>query len=319
MFNFFKKNKADDDITENKKGMFQKIKEGLNKTRENLTSKIENISFIGRKIDEDLLEELEEILILSDVGVSATNFIINGIRKKAKERKISDAEKIKELLAEEIYEILEKDVEPFSITTPTIILIVGVNGVGKTTTIGKLANKYKNQGKKILIAAADTFRAAAVDQLEIWAQRVNCPLIKHGEGSDPAAVIFDAIQASKARNIDVLICDTAGRLHNKKNLMEELRKIHRIIKRDYSEAKLETFLVLDATTGQNAVQQAKLFKEVVDVSGIILTKLDGTAKGGIIVSIKSELNIPIRYIGVGEGVDDLQEFKSEDFISALFE
>lgn len=319
MLNFFDKSKKESETAEEKKGFFQKIKEGLLKTRENLTSKIDSIVTIGRKIDEELLEELEEILILADIGISTTSKIIEGIRQKAKERKIYDASQIKELLAEEVYEILQKDVEPFTLTSPMVILIVGVNGVGKTTTIGKLAYLYKKEGKKVMLAAGDTFRAAAIDQLEIWAERVNCPIIKHQEGSDPASVIFDGIQASKARGIDILICDTAGRLHNKKNLMEELRKIRRVIDREYPEARVETFLVLDATTGQNALQQAKIFKEVSDITGIVLTKLDGTAKGGIVVAIKSELNVPIRYIGIGEGIEDLQAFDAKSFVSAIFQ
>jgi fused signal recognition particle receptor len=319
MLNFFDKSKKESETAEEKKGFFQKIKEGLLKTRENLTSKIDSIVTIGRKIDEELLEELEEILILADIGISTTSKIIEGIRQKAKERKIYDASQIKELLAEEVYEILQKDVEPFTLTSPMVILIVGVNGVGKTTTIGKLAYMYKKEGKKVMLAAGDTFRAAAIDQLEIWAERVNCPIIKHQEGSDPASVIFDGIQASKARGIDILICDTAGRLHNKKNLMEELRKIRRVIDREYPEARVETFLVLDATTGQNALQQAKIFKEVSDITGIVLTKLDGTAKGGIVVAIKSELNVPIRYIGMGEGIEDLQAFDAKSFVSAIFQ
>ncbi|ABY93001.1 signal recognition particle-docking protein FtsY [Thermoanaerobacter sp. X514] len=319
MLNFFDKSKKESETAEEKKGFFQKIKEGLLKTRENLTSKIDSIVTIGRKIDEELLEELEEILILADIGISTTSKIIEGIRQKAKERKIYDASQIKELLAEEVYEILQKDVEPFTLTSPMVILNVGVNGVGKTTTIGKLAYLYKKEGKKVMLAAGDTFRAAAIDQLEIWAERVNCPIIKHQEGSDPASVIFDGIQASKARGIDILICDTAGRLHNKKNLMEELRKIRKVIDREYPEARVETFLVLDATTGQNALQQAKIFKEVSDITGIVLTKLDGTAKGGIVVAIKSELNVPIRYIGIGEGIEDLQAFDAKSFVSAIFQ
>lgn len=319
MLNFFDKSKKESETAEEKKGFFQKIKEGLLKTRENLTSKIDSIVTIGRKIDEELLEELEEILILADIGISTTSKIIEGIRQKAKEMKIYDASQIKELLAEEVYEILQKDVEPFTLTSPMVILIVGVNGVGKTTTIGKLAYMYKKEGKKVMLAAGDTFRAAAIDQLEIWAERVNCPIIKHQEGSDPASVIFDGIQASKARGIDILICDTAGRLHNKKNLMEELRKIRKVIDREYPEARVETFLVLDATTGQNALQQAKIFKEVSDITGIVLTKLDGTAKGGIVVAIKSELNVPIRYIGMGEGIEDLQAFDAKSFVSAIFQ
>jgi fused signal recognition particle receptor len=301
------------------KSFFQKLKEGLAKTRDNITSKIDNIIFKGRKIDEELLEELEEILILADVGFATTTKIIEGIKQRAKERKLTESDDIKELLAEEIYEIMEKDEAPLEITSPTIILVVGVNGVGKTTTIGKMAGRFKRQGMKVLLIAADTFRAAAIEQLEVWASRVGCDIIKHDEGSDPASVVFDGIQAAKTRKSDIIICDTAGRLHNKKNLMDELKKIYRVIQREYPSAKLETFLVLDATTGQNAVQQARVFKDAADVSGLVLTKLDGTAKGGIVISIKSELNIPVRFIGVGEGIDDLQVFKSEDYIKALFE
>jgi len=222
-------------------------------------------------------------------------------------------------VAEEIYDIMEAKETSFKITQPTLILIVGVNGVGKTTTIGKLANKFKRDGKRVLLVAADTFRAAAIDQLEVWAGKNNCEIIRHEEGSDPASVLFDGIKAAKSRNVDVILCDTAGRLHNKKNLMEELKKIYRVAQREFNEGNIETFLVLDATTGQNAIQQAKIFKEATDVTGIILTKLDGTAKGGIVISIKSELDIPVRFIGVGEGIDDLQEFDSEKFVRALFE
>ncbi|MDI3311176.1 MAG: signal recognition particle-docking protein FtsY [Thermoanaerobacterium sp.] len=321
MLNFFKKNKKDDEITEkeDKKGLYQRLKEGLTRTRDNFTAKIDGILSFGRKVDDELFEELEEILILADVGVSTTEKIIDNLKEKAKEQKVKDAEKMKELLAEEIYDIMEAKETPFRITSPTLILVVGVNGVGKTTTIGKLANKFKNEGKRVLLVAADTFRAAAIDQLEVWAGRNNCEIIRHEEGSDPASVVFDGIKAAKSRNVDVILCDTAGRLHNKKNLMEELRKIYRVAQREFNEGNIETLLVLDATTGQNAIQQAKIFKEATDVTGIILTKLDGTAKGGIVISIKSELDIPVRFIGVGEGIDDLQEFDSEKFVRALFE
>ncbi|HHV73567.1 MULTISPECIES: signal recognition particle-docking protein FtsY [unclassified Thermoanaerobacterium] len=321
MLNFFKKNKKDDEIVEkeDKKGLYQRLKDGLARTRDNFTSKIDGILSFGRKVDDELFEELEEILILADVGVSTTEKIIDNLKEKAKEQKVKDAEKIKELLAEEIYDIMEAKETSFKITQPTLILIVGVNGVGKTTTIGKLANKFKRDGKRVLLVAADTFRAAAIDQLEVWAGRNNCEIIRHEEGSDPASVLFDGIKAAKSRNVDVILCDTAGRLHNKKNLMEELKKIYRVAQREFNEGNIETFLVLDATTGQNAIQQAKIFKEATDVTGIILTKLDGTAKGGIVISIKSELDIPVRFIGVGEGIDDLQEFDSEKFVRALFE
>ncbi|MBP2072525.1 signal recognition particle-docking protein FtsY [Thermoanaerobacterium butyriciformans] len=320
MLNFFKKNKKEDaNLEKDKKGLYQKLKDGLTRTRNNFTAKIDSILSLGRKIDDELFEELEEILILADVGVVTTEKIIENMKIKAKEQKIKEADKIKDLLAEEIYNIMEVNERPFNITSPTLILIVGVNGVGKTTTIGKLANKYKNEGKKVLLVAADTFRAAAIDQLEVWAGRNNCEIIKHEEGSDPASVVFDGIKAAKARGADIILCDTAGRLHNKKNLMEELKKIYRVAQREFDNANIETLLVLDATTGQNAVQQAKIFKEAVNVTGIILTKLDGTAKGGIVISIKSELDIPVRFIGVGEGIDDLQEFDSEKFVRALFE
>ncbi|WHE08212.1 signal recognition particle-docking protein FtsY [Thermoanaerobacterium thermosaccharolyticum] len=320
MLNFFKKNKKEDaNLEKDKKGLYQKLKDGLTRTRNNFTAKIDSILSLGRKIDDELFEELEEILILADVGVVTTEKIIENMKIKAKEQKIKEADKIKDLLAEEIYNIMEANERPFNITSPTLILIVGVNGVGKTTTIGKLANKYKNEGKKVLLVAADTFRAAAIDQLEVWAGRNNCEIIKHEEGSDPASVVFDGIKAAKARGADIILCDTAGRLHNKKNLMEELKKIYRVAQREFDNSNIETLLVLDATTGQNAVQQAKIFKEAVNVTGIILTKLDGTAKGGIVISIKSELDIPVRFIGVGEGIDDLQEFDSEKFVRALFE
>ncbi|TCO67822.1 signal recognition particle-docking protein FtsY [Caldanaerobacter subterraneus] len=291
----------------------------LQKFKENLTAKLNEVLSFGKKVDEELFEELEEALILADVGVDTTYKIIQSLKQKTKEEKIFEASKVRKLLAQEIYEILQKDVEPFVLTSPMVILIVGVNGVGKTTTIGKLAHLYKKQGKSVMMVAADTFRAAAIDQLEVWAKRVNCPIIKHQEGSDPASVVFDGLQSAKARGIDVVICDTAGRLHNKKNLMEELRKIRKVIDREYSEARVETFLVLDATTGQNALQQAKIFKEVADITGIILTKLDGTAKGGIVIAIKEELNLPIRYIGIGEGMEDLQAFDAKSFVSAIFQ
>ncbi|MEG6566006.1 signal recognition particle-docking protein FtsY [Thermoanaerobacterium saccharolyticum] len=321
MLNFFKKIKKDDEIIEkeDKKGLYQRLKDGLARTRDNFTAKIDDILSLGRKVDDELFEELEEILILADVGVSTTEKIIDNLKEKAKEQKVKDAEKIKELLAEEIYDIMEAKETSLKITPPTLILIVGVNGVGKTTTIGKLANKFKREGKRVLLVAADTFRAAAIDQLDVWAGRNNCEIIRHEEGSDPASVLFDGIKAAKSRNVDVILCDTAGRLHNKKNLMEELKKIYRVAQREFNEGNIETFLVLDATTGQNAIQQAKIFKEATDVTGIILTKLDGTAKGGIVISIKSELDIPVRFIGVGEGIDDFQEFDSEKFVKALFE
>ena len=271
------------------------------------------------KIDDDLFDDLEEVLISSDVGVQTTSRIIENIKRKVKEKKIIDPKMIKTLLKAEITEILSGNQFEIKLDTkPSIIVIIGVNGVGKTTSIGKMANLIKQQGKKVLLVAGDTFRAAAIDQLEIWADRAGVDLIKHTEGADPAAVIFDAIQAAKSRNFDVIICDTAGRLHTKKNLMEELKKISRIIERELPGASRETLLVLDATTGQNAVSQAKTFSDVSDITGIILTKLDGTAKGGIVISINSELSIPVKMIGVGEKIDDMQKFDPEKFAEALF-
>lgn len=301
------------------KGFFNKLKSGLEKTKNNLTEKVTDLLSRAVSIDEELYEELEEILITCDIGVETTLYIIESLKKKIKENKIKDPSLLSNCLKEVILDILgyeENSIKPESI--PEIILVIGVNGVGKTTSIGKMCYKLKDDGYKVIMAAADTFRAAAIEQLEVWSQRAGVDIIKHQSGSDPAAVIFDAIQASKARKADVLICDTAGRLHNKKNLMEELGKINRVIDREYKEANRQTFLVLDATTGQNAVQQARQFMEVCPVDGIILTKLDGTAKGGIVISIKHMLNIPVKLIGVGESIDDLQEFKSKEFVEALF-
>ena len=289
------------------------------KTRNNIISSVENVLSAFTKIDEDLYEELEEALIMADIGVETSLYIIEKLREKVKDEKIHDPAEVKGAIIRVITEILEKDDEPFELPHPSVVLVIGVNGVGKTTTIGKLTHNYMENGKTVLLAAADTFRAAAIDQLQVWADRNNAQLIKHQENSDPGAVVYDAVQAAKARNTDVLICDTAGRLHNKKNLMEELRKISKIVNKEYPDAKVETLLVLDATTGQNALQQAKLFKEVADITGLVLTKLDGTAKGGIVLAIKHEMNIPVRYIGVGEQMDDLQEFNSKDFAKALFD
>ena len=304
---------------EKPKGFFEKIKAGLSKTRNNIISSVENVLSAFTKIDEDLYEELEEALIMADIGVETSLYIIEKLREKVKDEKIHDPAEVKDAIIRVITEILEKDDEPFELPHPSVVLVIGVNGVGKTTTIGKLTHNYMENGKTVLLAAADTFRAAAIDQLQVWADRNNAQLIKHQENSDPGAVVYDAVQAAKARNTDVLICDTAGRLHNKKNLMEELRKISKIVNKEYPDAKVETLLVLDATTGQNALQQAKLFKEVADITGLVLTKLDGTAKGGIVLAIKHEMNIPVRYIGVGEQMDDLQEFNSKDFAKALFD
>jgi len=298
---------------------FSRLKEGLLKTRKNIAGKINNVLSGFKSVDEDLFEQLEEILITSDVGISTSISILDNLREKVKEQKIKTPAEIKDLLKQEILAIMEDSTEKFGEKTPAVILIIGVNGVGKTTSIGKIASKMKNSGKKIIIAAADTFRAAAIDQLEVWGNRAGVDIIKHQEGSDPAAVIFDAINSAKSKKADMLICDTAGRLHNKKNLMDELKKIYRVIEREYPEAHKETLLVLDAATGQNAISQAKLFKEAADITGLVLTKLDGTAKGGIVIAIKSELGIPVKFIGVGEKINDLQDFAAVDFVNALFE
>ena len=300
-------------------GFLDKLKNGLSKTRKGITEKIDRVLVSFGKLDDELFDGLEEALITSDIGIDASVRIIEGVRKKVVDGKVTDPADVKKLLKEELTEILGTETAPLDIEpSPAVIMVIGVNGVGKTTSIGKIANMLKNEGKKVIIAAADTFRAAAIDQLEIWADRVGVELVKHSEGSDPAAVIFDAVQAAKARKTDVLICDTAGRLHTKKNLMEELRKVSRVIDRELPGARRENLLVLDATTGQNAVSQARTFSEVTDVSGIVLTKLDGTAKGGIVIAVKSELDIPVKLIGVGEGLDDLQPFNAGDFVEALF-
>lgn len=300
-------------------GFFEKLKSGLTKTKDGFTDKISEMLNLYVTIDEDLFEELEEILITSDIGVETTLEIIDRVRDKIKENKVKEPSKVNDCLKEVLIEMLGDEVNSIvPEKTPEIMLVIGVNGVGKTTSIGKIAAKLKDNKQKVILAAADTFRAAAIDQLEVWSNRAGVDIIRHQEGSDPAAVVFDAIQAAKARKADVLICDTAGRLHNKKNLMDELGKINRVIDREFNEAKRQTFLVLDATTGQNAVQQAKQFMEVCPVDGIILTKLDGTAKGGVVISIKQQLNIPVKLIGVGEGIDDLQEFDARAFVEALF-
>jgi fused signal recognition particle receptor len=300
-------------------GFFEKLKSGLTKTKDGFTDKISEMLNLYVTIDEELFEELEEILITSDIGVETTLEIIDRVRTKVKENRVKEPSKINDCLKEVLIEMLgdeKNSIIPDQ--TPEIMLVIGVNGVGKTTSIGKIAAKLKDNKQKVILAAADTFRAAAIDQLEVWSSRAGVDIIRHQEGSDPAAVVFDAIQAAKARKADVLICDTAGRLHNKKNLMDELGKINRVIDREFSEAKRQTFLVLDATTGQNAVVQAKQFMEVCPVDGIILTKLDGTAKGGVVISIKYQLDIPVKLIGVGEGIDDLQEFDARAFVEALF-
>ncbi len=304
---------------EKKKGFFAKLFAGLDKTRKNILGGVDNVLGAFTKIDEDLFEELEEVLIMADIGVQTTMNIIENLRKRVKKEHITDPQAIRGMLIEEITAILEEDTQQQeNLPSPTVMLVIGVNGVGKTTTIGKLSHNFKEQGKNVLLGAADTFRAAAIDQLEVWGQRAGIDVIKHQENSDPAAVVFDAVNAAKNRNMDLLICDTAGRLHNKKNLMEELKKIAKVIEREYPQAHKEVYLVLDATTGQNAMQQAKLFQEVADITGIILTKLDGTAKGGIVIAIKSELKLPVRYIGVGEGIKDLQKFDAKEFAKALF-
>ena len=301
-------------------GLFDKFRKGLEKTRIQIAERTTDVMKIFKKVDEALFEELEEVLIMSDVGFETSSDIIERLRQKAREERITESEDLKSALQEIISDILGEDEEEFEIrTSPAVILVIGVNGVGKTTSIAKLAHLYKEQGKKVILAAADTFRAAAIDQLQIWADRVGVDIIKQQEGSDPASVVYDAISATKARNADVLICDTAGRLHNKKNLMEELSKIHKIIDRELPDAQKESFLVLDATTGQNALSQAKNFGEVSDVTGIVLTKLHGTAKGRIVIAIKAEQNIPVRFIGVGEQMDDLQPFSSKEFAEAMFE
>ena len=300
-------------------GFFDKLKDGLAKTRNSITEKVNDVLNLAITIDDELYEELEEILITADIGVETSIQVIEKLKKKVKENKVKDPTQIKPCLKEVLVDILGKEEESInSNNLPVVMLIIGVNGVGKTTSIGKIAATLKAEKYKVLIAAADTFRAAAIDQLEIWCTRAGVDLIKHKEGSDPAAVVFDAVQAAKARKVDVLICDTAGRLHNKKNLMDELAKINRVINREYSEAHMETLLVLDATTGQNGIQQAKQFMDICPIDGIILTKLDGTAKGGVVISIKNQLDIPVKYIGVGEGIDDLQQFNSKDFVDALF-
>lgn len=297
--------------------LFDSLKTGLTKTRNALTDKINETLKLAVTIDEDLYEELEEILITSDIGMDTTVELIERLRSKIRKEKINDPAEVTPALKEVIKEMLLEDTKEEEEADKKVMLIIGVNGVGKTTSIGKLAAKNKEEGKKVLLAAADTFRAAAIDQLEIWSKRANVDIVKQQEGSDPAAVVFDAIEATKARDVDLLICDTAGRLHNKKNLMNELEKINRIIDRELSSYKKETLLVLDGTTGQNAVIQAKQFMEVCPIDGIILTKLDGTAKGGVVLSIKQTLKIPVKYIGVGEGIKDLQEFNAEEFAEAL--
>lgn len=301
-------------------GLFDSLKKGLEKTRNSLMGSIEQLFGAYDEVDDDFYEELEETLVLSDMGMETSMRLVEEIRKEAMSRRLKRPEEVKGLMREKIAELLSVGDE--SITDPdgmTILLVIGVNGAGKTTTIGKLAAQLKQSGKRVILAAADTFRAAAIDQLRVWAERSGVELISHQEGADPGAVVYDAAAAAKSRHADVLICDTAGRLHNKKNLMEELKKINRIIDKEYPEAYRETLVVLDGTTGQNALVQARQFMETADITGIILTKLDGTAKGGIAVAIQSELGIPVKYVGVGEKIDDLQKFNSGDFVNALFQ
>lgn len=310
---------SDQEDGQEKMGIFARLLAGLSKTKDNITGRIDSLLKSYTKIDEDLLEELEEILITADVGVTTTMEIIDRLRDMIKERGVKDPLEVRDLLKEIVASILKEgnsglDLDP----GPAVIVMVGVNGVGKTTTIGKLAQRYKKDGKKVMLAAADTFRAAASEQLDIWAKRVDVDIIKHHEGADPGAVVFDAIKASQARKVDLLICDTAGRLHNKANLMNELGKIFKIIDREYPEAKKEVLLVVDATTGQNAVSQAKTFKEVANITGIVLTKLDGTAKGGVVLAVKSEVDVPVKLIGVGERAEDLQSFDADSFTDAIF-
>ena len=299
-------------------GFFDKLKQGLSKTKTSFEEKINNVFSNFRKVDEEILEELEEALIMSDVGVETSTKIIANLRDRIKKEKIEDEEAVKQALREEIKKIFDElDNSLHLDTVPSVILVVGVNGVGKTTSIGKIANRLKKDGKKVVIAAADTFRAAAVEQLEIWANRANCEIVKREEGVDPASVVFDAIKTAKEGQADVLICDTAGRLHNKKYLMDELIKIKRVIDKELPNASKEILMVLDATTGQNAISQVKAFKETVDITGLVLTKLDGTAKGGVVIGIANENKMPVKFIGIGEQIDDMEIFNSDDFVKAL--
>ena len=303
-----------------KKGFFQRLKQGLFKTHQGLVSKIDQLIAGKKKIDDDLLAELEEILITSDIGVKTTQALLHNVTVKVQRKELEDADLLKKNLQEQMLHILSQQENPLNLSgaRPFVIMVIGVNGTGKTTTIGKMAQRFKAQGKSVLLVAADTFRAAAIEQLEIWGQRAGCDVIKQKSGSDPSAVVFDGLKAAKSRGIDVVLVDTAGRLHTKVNLMEELKKIKRIMERELPGAPHEILLVLDATTGQNSISQAKIFNQAVGVTGIVLTKLDGTAKGGILIAISDELKIPLRYIGIGEKVDDLREFNAQDFVEALF-
>lgn len=299
-------------------GFFDKLKAGLGKTKSNINEKFNDVFSNFRKVDEDLLEELEEVLIMSDIGMDTSLEIISKLREKIKKENIKEAEEVKEKLREIIVETLDVADKDLKLNTkPSVLLVIGVNGVGKTTSIGKIANNLKKSGKKVVMSAADTFRAAAVEQLEIWANRVGCDIVKKEEGADPASVVFDSIKKAKEENADVLICDTAGRLHNKKYLMDELYKIQRVIDKEMPEADKEVLLVIDATTGQNAISQVKAFKEVAPITGLVLTKLDGTAKGGVVIGIVNENKIPVKFIGVGEGIDDMEAFNSKEFVDAI--
>ena len=297
-------------------GLFAKLREGLTKTRDSLMGRVDTLVKETRKIDEDFYEELEDILLMSDCGMKATTAIMDELRRRVSENKVKDADTAKQMLKDIMIE--QMDIPRPPLRWPMVMLVVGVNGAGKTTTIGKLALRFQNIGRRIILCAADTFRAAAADQLTVWAERARVPIVKHAEGADPAAVVYDGIQSAKAQGADLLIVDTAGRLHNKKNLMDELNKMRRVIDREFPEADVRCMLVLDATTGQNGLAQARAFKEVCEIGGIILTKLDGTAKGGIALAIRQELEVPVWYIGVGEGIDDLQPFNAKDFVDALF-
>ncbi|WP_068472405.1 signal recognition particle-docking protein FtsY [Parvimonas sp. KA00067] len=325
MFNFFgskKEENTNEEIVEKKQGFFERLKNGLTNTRNNLSSKIDKLLSMSTKIDEDLFEELEYILVSADIGANVTMELIDDLKDIVRSERMTEPVQIKEKLIELMNKKLsEKELNHnFNIVEgmPTIILVVGVNGVGKTTSIGKLANKFKSKGKNVMLVAADTFRAAATEQLTEWANRAGVPIVSNEEGADPASVVFDGIQSAKSKNIDVLICDTAGRLHNKKNLMNELNKITRVIDREFSNANKEVTLVLDATTGQNAIVQAKEFRDTANIDGVILTKLDGTAKGGVVFTIQLEMGIPVKQIGIGEQIDDLQDYNDEDFVNAIF-
>lgn len=328
MFKWFKNKdeeiqdeQADQGTKVERQSFFDKLKNGLSKTRNDMSSKIEGVLKSFHKIDEELFEDLEDILVSADIGVNTTMEIIDRLKDRIRQEKITEASEIKELLKSEIKNLMKESVEDNRLNLdplPAVILVVGVNGVGKTTTIGKMSHSFTSEGKQVLIAAGDTFRAAAVEQLEEWSKRAKTEFVAHNEGADPAAVVFDGVQAAKARKTDILICDTAGRLHNKSNLMNELNKIFRVVDKEYPEATKEVLLVLDATTGQNAINQARTFKEVANITGVAITKLDGTAKGGVVIALQAELGLPVKLVGVGEGIEDLQPFDVDDFVDAIF-